>query len=167
MDEQTLSTLADIGLLILRIMFAWIFLWPLPGLLKNWTVTVQTTGLLFPFGQSFFTFISVAGMAICSIMVMLGIYGRVGGLFLFFFCIGGAIVHNKLAGLPEAAAKQLSSTDLQGPCGKVLDQALTLNRVGNVTSAQKNLVIAGIAAFFALAGTGNLSIISFWPSLGQ
>ena len=164
MDEQTLSTLGDIGLLILRVMFAWIFLWPLPGLLKNWQTTVQTTGLLFPFGQSLFTTISVAGMAVSSVMVAIGIYGRVGAVFLFFFCIGGAIVHNKLAGLPEEAARKLSSDDLCTPCGKVLDQALTLNRVGNVTSAQKNLVIAGIAAFFALAGTGHLSIISFWPS---
>ncbi|MBG83357.1 MAG: hypothetical protein CMJ40_02290 [Phycisphaerae bacterium] len=164
MDEQTLATMADIGILTLRIMFAWIFLWPLPGLLKDWTTTVQTTGLLFPFGQSFFTTVSVAGMAICSIMVMVGIYGRAGAVFLFFFCIGGAIVHNKLAGLPEAAARKLPSADRETPCGKVLDQALTLNRVGNVTSAQKNLVIAGIAAYFALAGTGDLSVISFWPN---
>ena len=164
MDEQTLAILGDIGLLTLRIMFAWIFLWPLPGLLKDWQTTVQTTGLLFPFGQSFFTTVSVAGMAISSIMVMIGIYGRAGAVFLFFFCIGGAIVHNKLAGIPEQAAKKLSSKDLQTPTGEVLAQALVLNRVGNVTSAQKNLVIAGIAAFFALAGTGNLSVISFWPS---
>ena len=48
--------------------------------------------------------------------------------------------------------------------GEVLDQALVLNRVGNVTSAQKNLVIAGIAAFFALTGTGDLSVASLWSS---
>ena len=88
MDERTLAILADIGLLTLRIMFAWIFLWPLPGLLKDWQTTVQTTGLLFPFGQRFFTTVSVIGMTLCSIMVMVGIYGRVGAVFLFFFCIG-------------------------------------------------------------------------------
>ena len=60
MDERTLAILADIGLLTLRIMFAWIFLWPLPGLLKDWQTTVQTTGLLFPFGQRFFTTVSVS-----------------------------------------------------------------------------------------------------------
>lgn len=164
MDERTLAILADIGLLTLRIMFAWIFLWPLPGLLKDWQTTVQTTGLLFPFGQRFFTTVSVIGMTLCSIMVMVGIYGRVGAVFLFFFCIGGAIVHNKLAGIPELAARKLPSDDLKTPVGEVLDQALVLNRVGNVTSAQKNLVIAGIAAFFALTGTGDLSVASLWSS---
>ena len=163
MDEQTLTNIADIGMLILRIMFAWIFLWPLPGLLKNWSSTVQTTGLLFPFGQHLFTMISIIGMVVCSLMVATGIYGRAGAVFLFFFCIGGAIVHNKLAGIPENDAKSLTEEDLRTPAGKVLSQALVLNRVGNVTSAQKNLVIAGISAYFILAGTGNLSILSFWP----
>lgn len=164
MDEATLSTLNDIGTLILRIMFAWIFLWPAPGLIRNWPTTVQTTGLLFPKGKTFFTLISVVGMIICALMVLIGIYGRLGAIFLFFLCIGGAIVHNKLAGIPEAAARDLPDTGTDEKRAAVLQQALTLNRVGNVTSAQKNLVIAGVSAYFFLSGTGHLSVLSFWPT---
>jgi len=163
MDENTLQTLYEIGDLILRIMFAWIFLWPAPGLIRNWKTTVQTTGLLFPVGQQFFTAVSVVGMITCSLMVAIGIYGRIGAIFLFFFCIGGAIVHNKLAGIPEAKAKSLPEQPSDPKVAEVLTEALTLNRVGNVTSAQKNLVIAGIAAYYVLAGTGALSILSLWP----
>lgn len=163
MDENTLQTLYEIGDLILRIMFAWIFLWPAPGLIRNWKTTVQTTGLLFPVGQQFFTAVSVVGMITCSLMVAIGIYGRIGAIFLFFFCIGGAIVHNKLAGIPEAKAKSLPEQPSDPKVAEVLAEALTLNRVGNVTSAQKNLVIAGIAAYYVLAGTGPLSIVSLWP----
>ncbi|MDG2423834.1 MAG: DoxX family protein [Phycisphaerales bacterium] len=164
MDENTLATLNDVGTLVLRIMFAWIFLWPLPGLLRDWPTTVQTTGLLFSRGKGFFTLVSVSGMAICSLMVAIGIYGRPAAIFLFFFCIGGAIVHNKLAGIPEAAARKLPENPSDQKMAAVLQNALVLNRVGNVTSAQKNLVIAGIAAYFVLAGTGSLSLLSFWPA---
>ena len=103
-------------------------------------------------------------MVVFSLMVAAGVYGRIGAIFLFFFCIGGAIVHNKLAGIPEAAAHSLPAKPSDPKVASVLEQALTLNRVGNVTSAQKNLVIAGIAAYFVLAGTGPLSILSLWPA---
>jgi hypothetical protein len=30
-----------------RLTYAWVFLYPVPGLIKNWPVTIAATGLLF------------------------------------------------------------------------------------------------------------------------
>ncbi len=38
----------DIAWLALRVVYAWMFLYPLKSLLSDWPATVQATALLFP-----------------------------------------------------------------------------------------------------------------------
>ena len=139
-----------IGLLLLRIGFAWIFLYPLPGLLKNWQITVDTTKLLFAWKPSFFAVISCLVMFVGALGVLLGIFPRICALTLFFFNIGGAQIHFSLGKL----AQTLAAKDNQASSKQIADLAV----VGHVTSAQKNYVIAAVSLFFVFSGTGPWSL---------
>jgi uncharacterized membrane protein YphA (DoxX/SURF4 family) len=150
---------ANIGWLIMRIGIAWLFLWPLPGLLRNWHATVKTTALIYPFP----TLATAAGLVVMlcgSISVGCGIYGRIGGAALALYCIGGAFVHMALSRQPASLIQGLG---LDGNAADVANMAAEIGAVGHVTSAWKNWTIAGACSFIALAGTGPLSIIQIQP----
>ncbi len=143
--------------LVLRIVYAWMFLYPIPGLLKDWQTTVAGTSLLFPWFSNLFAIFSVAGMFVGSLSILLGFYAQIGGLILCLFSLGGAVVHYKLSKIAETATikSTLSAEDVS-----TVNQLKTLLQVGHVTSAQKNIPLAAVGFFFFIMSAGPLSITS-------
>ena len=145
----------DIAWLVLRVVYAWMFLYPLKSLLSDWPATLQATALLFPWQTPLFAVVSVAVMALGALSILLGCYGQVGAAGLLAFCLGGAVIHYRLADLAKGArlSGQASSADRQA-----MAQVSKLGVVGHVTSAEKNFVLAAVALFFLLKGTGPWSL---------
>ena len=152
-------TVADAGWLCMRISIAWIFLWPLPGILKDWKTTVGATALVFPV-PNLTTLAGVCVMIGGSLSVGLGIYGRIGAAVLALYCAGGVLVHMALSRQP---AILLDGLHLKGKSADVANNAAAIGAVGNVTSAWKNWTIAGACVFIALAGTGRWSLFELLP----
>ena len=154
---------SDLAWMSLRVVYAWMFLYPAVGLIRDWPTTVATTGLLFPRHPSLFAALSVAGMILGGLMILLGVYGSLAGLFFFVFSLGGARIHYRLA--ERATAVQLSGE--ASPADIDVTQELAgLAAVGHVTSAQKNFVLAAVGLFFFLMGTGPWSLIDGAGPLG-
>jgi len=150
----------SVAWLVLRIVYAWMYLYPVTGLVKNWPTTVKTTSLLFPVGTTFFAFVSVVLMIAGSLMILLGVYGQYAAVALLAFNVGGAQVHYKLAEAAKAMQPaDATSADDRAQFGDLADLAA----VGHITSAEKNYVLAAVAFFFALVGTGPWSLV---PSTG-
>ncbi|MEK6246766.1 MAG: hypothetical protein N2C12_01220 [Planctomycetales bacterium] len=141
----------------LRSVYAWMYLYPALGLIRNWSVTVSTTGLLFKTGTVFFAFGSMVVMIVGSLMILFGLYGQFAAVALFGFNLGGAVIHYRLGAM--AKATQLSESASNQDQATVAELA-NLGQVGHVTSAEKNFVLAAVALFFALVGTGKMSLIS-------
>lgn len=131
------------------------FLYPLKSLLEDWPATVQTTALLFPSQSKFLAVASVAVMGIGAFSILLGCYGQVGAAGLLVFCVGGSVIHYRLADQAKRAhlSEQASSADR-----RAMTQLSTLAVVGHVTSAEKNFVLAAVALLFLLTGTGPWSL---------
>ena len=133
------------AIIILRVVYAWIFFRPLPGLIKDFKGSVDLVSLIVPFWQRSFTVIMLLVMFFGALSILFGMYAQIGGIFLFCYCIIGYFVHQKLA------AQLTQSTN--APVDVV-----NLGVIGHVTSAQKNIVLAGVALFFELAGRGHVSV---------
>lgn len=141
--------------LILRIVYAWMFLYPLKTLLKDWPGALGLTQLVMPFAAPFFTVLMLLTMFLGSLSILLGFYGQFAGLALLVYCLIGAIVHYRLASkLQTISLSSLSSFEDK----QQLTQAIQLGVVGHITSAQKNFVLAAVACFFMLMGTGPYSL---------
>ena len=136
------------------------YLYPAVGLIRDWPSTVHTTGLLFKRDTRFFAFASVVTMIVSALMILFGVYGQYAAVALLGFNLGGAKIHYSLAEMAHQA--QLSHT-ASGEDRAAFQELATLGWVGHVTSAQKNFVLAAVALFFALVGTGPLSVV---PSMG-
>lgn len=143
--------------LILRIVFAGFFLYPIYGFLQNWSIAQQTAMLIYPKYANFQAVIMIVAMVIISLSILFGIYGHVGGFIAVVYCLLGVRAHLALAHKLRLA--KLSDSAADGD-KIILTEAASLGAVGHVTSAQKNLVIAAMAFFFMLLGTGPLSITS-------
>lgn len=141
--------------LVLRILFSWIFFRPLPGLLKDFQGAVGLTRLIIPFWPTLFTLLMFVVMIIGGISILFGLYAQIGGIFLFIYCLMGYVVHKRLANQASCANLSISASEQDQ---QVLETTVTLAAVGNMTSAQKNLVLAGVACFFLLMGSGPLSV---------
>ena len=159
-DEPTSALLANIGLLIMRLSIAWLFLWPLPGLIRDWQSTVGATALVYPMPR-LVTLLGVCIMPLGAVSVAVGIYGRVGAAALTLYCIGGAFVHLALAKQPAELTRSVH-TDQNGQAA--VATAAAIGSVGHVTSAWKNWTVAGACAFLALAGTGPWSVLALAPT---
>ncbi|MCH2135499.1 MAG: DoxX family protein [Phycisphaerales bacterium] len=143
----TSDSAAAFGMNLLRAGIAWIFLWPLPGLIRNFQATVQTTALVFPMARCT-TIIGLLVMALGALSVAVGIFPRVGAAALALYCIGGAFVHKALARRIQTLAEHASDRS-----GEVTEIA-QLGTLGHVTSAWKNWPIAAACAYIAFAGAG-------------
>lgn len=141
--------------LILRIVYAWMFLYPLKALLKDWPGALGLTQLVIPFAAPLFTVAMLLTMFFSGLSILLGFYGQLAGFALLVYCLIGALVHYRLASKLQtiSLSGQSSSEDKQ-----LLTQAIQLGSVGHVTSAQKNFVLAAVACFFMLIGTGPYSL---------
>jgi uncharacterized membrane protein YphA (DoxX/SURF4 family) len=144
----------------LRAVYAWIYLYASIGLMTNWPTTLSTTKLLFTKGTAFFAATSLVIMIFGSLMILFGVYGQYAAVAMFAFNLGGAVIHYRLARLAKATHLSESASDVDR--ATVVELA-NLGHVGHVTSAEKNFVLAAVALFFALVGTGEISLV---PSSG-
>ena len=141
--------------LVLRIVYAWMFLYPLVVLLRDFNATVNVVSLVAPFAKEFFTYVMLAVMFFGALMVLLGVYAQIAGFMLCAYCIIGQAVHYKLA--KQTLANKLS--DMASEEDKqVLSQTIQLGVMGQVTSAEKNAVLAAVGFFIMLMGSGPMSI---------
>ena len=142
--------------LVLRAVYAWMFLYPAYGLMKDWETTVQTTAMLFKWQPAVFAFGSLLLMIFGAIAILFGIYGQLAAVGLIGFNLGGAVLHYRLA----ARLKQTHLSSEALPADQhALERAIDLGVVGHVTSAEKNFVLTAVAFFFALQGTGPMSLV--------
>lgn len=147
----------DISWIILRFAYAWVFLYPVSGLVKNWSGTVATTGLLFKKFPELFAGVSVLVMAVGGLSILFGIYGRVGAAVLLVFNLGGAVIHYRIA---DQAQNTSLSAAASAEDHKTVELLAMTAAVGHTTSAWKNFVLAAVAFFFLLQGTGPWSLIA-------
>ncbi len=142
--------------LTLRIVYAWMFLWPLKALFADWKATEGVVGLICParlVGPA--AKLMVVVMVTGALSILLGVLPAVGGVLLFIYCLIGAVAHYRLGA--SATALSLSATAADED-RQALANAAALATVGHVTSAEKNFVLAALGLFFALAGTGPWSL---------
>lgn len=145
----------SIAWLILRVVYAGMFLFPLFNLLKDFEATVGAVKLVLPFLSRFFAVVMVFVMIYGALSILLGFYAQIAGFLLLIYCLMGVLVHYRLAGL--ASASQLSAT-ASAEDREVLSGAIALAILGNKTSGQKNMVLAAVACFFMLLGSGPWSL---------
>ena len=142
--------------LVLRAAYAWMFLYPAYGLIKNWETTVETTALVFSWRPALFAFGSLVLMIFGSLALLLGIYGQYAALGLIAFNLGGALLHYRLA---DRLKRTHLSAGATASDQESLESVITLGVVGHVTSAEKNFVLTAVAFFFLLQGTGPMSLV--------
>ncbi len=145
----------DIAWLVLRVCYAALFLYPLPGLIRDWQGTVSASRLLNEKFATNLAAISVLLMFFGALSILFGVYGQVGALGLLGFNLGGSVLHQRLAGV--ALQSQLSST-ASDQDKQVLMDMVNLAVAGHSSSAWKNYVLAAVACFFMILGTGPYSL---------
>lgn len=148
-----------IAWLILRIIFAWMFLYPLTMLLNDWEAAKANVGMISSRFHHELAFIMVIVMVVGALSILLGILPHIGGLMLLVYCLLGALVHYRFADSINQLqlSSQADEQDLE-----IFDKARTIGAVGHITSAQKNFVLAALACWFMLMGTGPWSIVSLF-----
>ena len=82
-------------------------------------------------------------------------YAQIGGLVLLLYCLVGWLVHKRLA---EQMTRLSASDSASDADRRTLSEAISLGVIGLVTSAQKNIVLAGVGLYFLLAGSGPISV---------
>lgn len=141
---------------MMRVVLAWLFLWPLKGLVSDWAGTVNLVKLVAPFKPAFFAVIMIFVMIFGSLSILLGIYAPIGAALLLIYSLIGFVVHYRLS--QQLAAMKL--TKAAGDKDKtVFQNAKALGVVGHVTSAQKNIVIAAALLVIVLLGSGPMSLL--------
>lgn len=145
-----------IAWLILRITFAWMFLYPLTMLLSDWQAAKGNVAMVFPKFHHELAILMVVAMIIGALSILFGILPHLGGLILLVYSLIGAVVHYRFASTiqDQHLSSQVSSDDQS-----VYQQVQTMGAVGHITSAQKNFVLAAVACWFMLMGTGPLSLV--------
>lgn len=144
-----------IAFLVLRIVFAWMFLYPIKALLSDWPTTVNMVKLVAPRQPRFATVVMIIVMIVGAFSILFGIYAQLGGLLLLIYCLMGAFVHFRLGQI--ANGLQLNHKASQ-PDKDICQEASKLAVVGHVSSAQKNFVLAAVGFFFFMLGSGPLSL---------
>lgn len=147
--------LTIIAWLILRIVFAVFFVYPVYGFLRDWPAAKQTATMIYPSYPSLQAAAMILIMVVVSISILFGIYGHVGGLIALVFSLIGVHVHHLFA-------HKITDTNLSASVSSedrgIFDGVKALGVVGHMSSAQKNYVIAAVSFFFMVLGTGPLSI---------
>lgn len=146
-------TIDLVAWLVVRIVYAGFFLYALKALFADWQGTIGLVKLIMPASLAP---LGAVGMVIVMLLgalgILFGVYGQIAGLLLCVYCLLGACVHYRLA-----KTAPIDSSDPQIKSGAMLAV------VGHVTSAQKNFVLAAMAFFFMLMGTGPASLtVNLW-----
>ncbi|KTD22776.1 Uncharacterised protein [Legionella lansingensis] len=146
-----------IAWLVLRVVFAGFFLYPIYGFLQDWPSAKQTATLIYPAYPAIQAVLMIVAMVVISISILFGIYGHIGGLIALFYSLLGVAAH--YACVHNLAALKISD-EASSKDQALFSEAKVLGVVGHSTSAQKNYVIAAVSFFFMLLGTGPFSITS-------
>lgn len=141
--------------LILRILLFCKFIYALRSLFADWQATEDMIGLMFPRATGFFAVLTVVVIVVSAVSILFGIYGQIGGLMIFCFCLMGMRMHTILKNTAMDIEFDDDATDSQK--AKLRD-AKALAVGGQAACVQKNLVIAAVGAFFFFAGTGPFSL---------
>ena len=150
-----------VAFLLLRVTLAWLFLAPLKKFLTHWEATVKMVELVAPKRPVFFAYTMIGIMFFGGLSILLGCLAQIGAVFLAAHCLLGVRAHNLYV-------KQLQSMNLDSQASpdnqKILNEAKKLGILGNITSGQKNIVIAAVLVFIALIGSGPYSLTEnlFW-----
>lgn len=140
---------------VLRIVIAWMYLVPVAGLISNWDATKTLTRLISPVCVNFLSGFSIFLMVLGALSILLGVYAQIGGILLLIYTLFGILVHFRLAKVIQALElPEVSRAD----GGRVFDEVKSLGEIGQITSAQKNVVLAAVALLFVILGSGSLSI---------
>lgn len=143
------------GYLILRIVLFCKFFYAMRYLFADWQATEDMVGLMFPRATGFFAVLMVIVLVVSAISVLFGIYGQLGGLLVFLFCLLGIRMHMIL----KHQAMDIEMDDSASPDLKAkLRDAKALAVSGQSACAQKNVLIAAVGLFFFFAGTGPYSV---------
>lgn len=145
-----------IAFIVLRIVLAWFFLYPVKGLIINWNTSVNMVKLVIPIFPNVFTVLMILTMIVGSLSVLLGIFAPVGALLLFVYSLIGVAVHYKLS---QKIKKQALSESASQPDQSILAETKALGVAGHTTSAQKNIVVASALLIIILIGSGPLSLL--------
>lgn len=151
----------ELAWIVLRVIYGWIFLWPIPMLLKDWDATKEFVGILFPKNREFFAGFMIIAMPLAAICIIIGFWGQIGGALLAIISLMGVRVHFQLA----KGSKLLKLSDSASSKDVIqFDNVRLLSAMGHIGSAQKNIVLMAVGIFFMLQGTGPLS--AHQPSIG-
>ncbi|MDF1796477.1 MAG: hypothetical protein P1U63_08085 [Coxiellaceae bacterium] len=145
------------GFLILRILLFCKLIYALKSLLADWGETEDMVGLMFPRATGFFAVLMVVVLIVSAVSILFGIYGQIGGILLFFFCMLGCRMHMILKNIAADIEMDDSATDENK--GKLRD-AKALAVMGQSACAQKNVVVGAVGLFFFCVGTGPFSFTS-------
>jgi uncharacterized membrane protein YphA (DoxX/SURF4 family) len=153
------KNMETVAYIVLRVVFAWMFLWPIKGLLADWKATQNMVAMICPASLVGIGSIGmVLVMVLGALSILLGVLPQIGGAVLTVFCLIGASIHYRLGA--SAAVGELSK-EATAADRDLHAKAVGLAAVGNITSAEKNFVLAAVGLFFALAGTGPYSLLPF------
>ncbi len=144
-----------IAWLVLRIIYAWMFIYPIKALTADWEGTKNTVRLLTPIFVNLSSMMMIAVMFIGGVMILLGVYAQIAGIALCAYCLVGYYIHNKIA---QNALKSEISSQISDKDQEVINNIKAAAAVGNITSAQKNIVLAAVGFFFFFIGSGPFSI---------
>lgn len=128
---------------------------------RQWTV--DETRLMFTKHTRFFAMCGAATMLIGGACITLGLFPRIGAAGLCLFLLLGAKLHliqrDRAMKLKEEALAKLPPELVGGPHEPILQELAVAGSLGHFSSALKNFCLAGIAAYFCLAGAGPWRLI--------
>lgn len=160
--------LEDWGSLILRVSLGTLFLhgaWFSGHDAMSRAHLDAATAPVFPWHTELFARVGTVIAFIAGLLVLLGIFPRVGALLMALFLVPAALIHlglkrhvlalkDKIAGLGRGAKPELrAELDELGDCAAL----------GHMTSALKNLALIGPALYLMLAGAREPLLIDLGP----
>ena len=145
----------EVAWMILRIVFAGMFLFPLKDIVRDMDASMEVVRLIMPFQARFFTYVIIAVMFLGALSILLGAYAQIAGFFLLIYCLMGVALHYRLSN--RIASIKLSASASEKDQHS-LSEVAALGILGNQTSGQKNIVLSAVACFFMLLGSGPISL---------
>lgn len=130
-------------------------MFPLKDIFRDMDASREVVRLIMPFQARFFTYVMIAVMFLDALSILLGAYAKIAGFFLLIYCLMGVVVHYRFS--DRIASIKLSASASEKDQHS-LNEVAALGILGNQTSRQKNIVLAAVACFFMLLGSGPISL---------
>ena len=150
----------DVAWLVLRATYAWLLLTALKSLLGDRKGITDAMRPMFPIATELVATFMFIMMGATAIMILLGVWAQIAGFCMVVFNLMGVKFHLGFAKQAQDLAKANPDSDAGTPVATLAALAVA----GHTTSAQKNIVLAGVGLFFGLLGTGPWSLTEpfFW-----